>query len=68
MGKETTTKKTFHEESESWSLLEKVLREGARRMLKQALENEIEEYLMKHSQTDENGHHLVVRNGLSSPA
>ena len=32
-------------------------------MLKQALENEIEEYLMKHSKTDENGHRLVVRNG-----
>ena len=63
MGKETTTEMTFQEECESWSILEKVLREGARRMLKQALENEIEEYLMKHSQTDENGHRLVVRNG-----
>ena len=63
MGKETTTEMTFQEECESWSILEKVLREGARRMLKQALENEIEEYLMKHSQIDENGHRLVVRNG-----
>ena len=63
MGKNTTTEMTFQEECENWSILEKVLREGARRMLKQALENEIEEYLMKHSKTDENGHRLVVRNG-----
>ncbi len=32
-------------------------------MLRQALEIEIEEYLQKHSHTDENGHRLVVRNG-----
>jgi len=63
MAKETTTEHIFHEETESWSVLEKVLREGARKMLQQALENEIEEYLMKHSQIDENGHRLVVRNG-----
>ena len=37
MGKETTTEMTFQEECESWFILEKVLREGARRMLKQAL-------------------------------
>ena len=63
MSKKTTTDNVFHEETESWSVLEKVLRQGAQKMLQQALENEIEEYLMKHSQTDENGRRLVVRNG-----
>lgn len=32
-------------------------------MLQQALENEIEEYLVKYSGADENAHRLVVRNG-----
>ena len=63
MNKKTTTEIDFHEETGSWSLLEKVLREGAQKLLHQALENEIEEYLMSHSQTDQNGRRLVVRNG-----
>lgn len=63
MSKEITTENVFQEETENWSVVEKVLPEGARKMLQQALENEIEEHLMKYSQTDENGHHLVVRNG-----
>lgn len=63
MSKEITTEDVFQEEGGNWSVLEQVLREGARKMLQQALENEIEEYLMKHSQIDENGHRLVVRNG-----
>jgi putative transposase len=63
MAKECTTEMPFLEESESWSLIEKILREGACKMLQQALENEIEEYLIKHAGTDEKGHRLVVRNG-----
>jgi len=63
MSKETTTETGFFEDTSNWSSLEIVLREGARKMLQQALEIEIEEYLQKHSQTDENGHRLVVRNG-----
>lgn len=42
MSKETITKDVFQEEADHQSVLEKVLREGARRMLQQALENEIE--------------------------
>ncbi len=52
MAKECTTEMPFLEESESWSLIEKILREGACKMLQQALENEIEEYLIKHAGTD----------------
>jgi putative transposase len=44
--------------------LEQIAREGARRMLQQALENEVEQYLQEHRQAlDEQGHRLVVRNG-----
>ncbi len=57
--------KGFNEDVDSESALEKVLREGARKMLQLALENEIEEYMQKHSQKDENGHRLVVKNGYS---
>lgn len=63
MAKKFTTEKPFIEEGETQSIIEKILREGARKMLQQALENEIEEYLMKYSQTDKKGHRLVVRNG-----
>ena len=62
---EATTENDFQKETESWSVLEKLLREGARKMLQQALEYEVEEYLAKHSRTDENGHRLVVRNGYN---
>ncbi len=63
MSKETITESGINDETDSWSSLEIVLREGARKMLRQALEIEIEEYLQKHSHADENGHRLVVRNG-----
>ena len=59
-----TTEHHFEKDTDTWSVLEETLREGARRMLQQALENEIEEYLGKHaSLTDENGRRLVVKNG-----
>ncbi len=63
MAKECTTEMPFLEEYESWTLIEKIRREGACKMLQQAFENEIEEYLIKHAGTDEKGHRLVVRNG-----
>ncbi len=45
-------------------VLEELLREGARRMLQQAIEQEVEAYLEKHEYvTDEQGHRRVVRNG-----
>jgi len=62
----TTTKKQFEKDTDTWSVLEKTLREGARKMLQQALENEITEYLAKHTtKIDENGHRLVVKNGYN---
>lgn len=44
--------------------LDGLLAEGARRMLQQAIENEVAEYIEAHvSERDEQGHRLVVRNG-----
>jgi putative transposase len=44
--------------------LDQIVREGARRMLQQALEQEVEDYLQEHlHHRDEQGHRLVVRNG-----
>ncbi len=50
------------------SVLEEIIREGARKLLQQAIENEVTEYLERFSwQRDERGRRLVVRNG-SLPA
>lgn len=44
--------------------LDEIAREGARRMLAQALKLEADEYVTAHEKThDEEGHRLVVRNG-----
>ena len=44
--------------------LDELAREGARRMLAQALEAEVDAYLAAHAdQLDEHDHRLVVRNG-----
>jgi len=45
--------------------LDEVLREGARRMLQQAIEAEVGDYLARHddARESESGHRLVVRNG-----
>lgn len=46
------------------SALDELLREGARQMLQQAIENEVAEYLGAHQDIrGENGRRLVVRNG-----
>ena len=46
------------------SLLEEFLREGARRMLQQAIGNEVDEYIAAHTEEkDEEGHRMVVKNG-----
>lgn len=45
--------------------LDEIAREGARRMLAQALSLEVEDYIEKFKdEVDEQGHRLVVRNGL----
>jgi transposase-like protein len=46
------------------SIIETLLKEGARKMLQQAIENEIDEYLEKNQdKRDENHHRIVKRNG-----
>jgi transposase-like protein len=46
------------------NVLEEIIREGARRLLQQAIEDEVNEYLERFSyQRDEAGRRLVVRNG-----
>ena len=63
--KQYTQEKDFcTEKSETWSVLEQLAREGARKMLQQALELEIEEYIQAHTQdTDSLGRKTIVRNG-----
>ena len=46
------------------NMLEETLRQGAQRLLAEAIEEEVEDYLEKHAQArDKRGHRLVVRNG-----
>lgn len=48
------------------SLLDEIVRDGARRMLAAALQAEVAAYIGGHAdQVDELGHRLVVRNGLA---
>ena len=50
--------------SDARSLLDEIVRSGAQRMLQQAIEAEVEEYVSRHSgELDSAGHRLVVRNG-----
>lgn len=45
--------------------LDEIAREGARRLLVQALNLEVEDYINQHvEEVDESGHRLVVRNGI----
>jgi len=47
------------------SVLEEIIREGARKMLQAAIENEVEEYLEKHKdERDTSSYRLAVRNGI----
>jgi putative transposase len=53
---------------EDVSLLDDVVREGARRMLAAALEAEVDVYLAELADSrDERGRRLVVRNGYAQP-
>jgi transposase-like protein len=50
------------------SVIDEIVREGARRMLAAALEAEVAAYIATHAdQFDEHGHRLVVRNGHAQP-
>lgn len=62
--KDSTQETQFRKGTETWSILEMIAREGAQKMLQQALEYEIQEYLNQYQQlTDEKGRRIVVRNG-----
>ena len=51
-------------EDGSRSLIDEIVREGARRMLAEALAAEVDAYIAQFTaERDENGHRLVVRNG-----
>jgi transposase-like protein len=53
---------------ESSSVIDQIVREGARRMLAQALQAEVEERIARFAdERDERGHRLVVRNGYHEP-
>ncbi len=55
---------TPHQDEVPVPALEQIAREGARRMLKTALDAEVAEYVDAHrDERDENGYALVVRNG-----
>ncbi|MBC2867468.1 IS256 family transposase [Streptomyces mexicanus] len=50
------------------SLIDEIVREGARRMLAAALEAEVDQYIAElAAERDERGHRLVVRNGHHRP-
>src|SRR5213082_4266469 len=50
------------------SLIDEIVRDGARRMLAAALEAEVAAYITAHvSELDERGRRLVVRNGHARP-
>src|SRR5215203_6133977 len=50
------------------SLIDELVREGARRMLAEALQAEVDAYIARFAaERDEHGHRLVVRNGSHQP-
>jgi len=52
----------------SSSLIDEIVREGARRMLAEALQAEVEDYIARFAgERDEAGRRLVVRNGSAQP-
>lgn len=76
-GKVRPMLKIVHEENEpnenatescGGSLLDQVVRDGARQMLAAALQAEVSAYIDAHAgEVDEHGHRLVVRNGHHQP-
>jgi putative transposase len=59
VGRDTTS-----DPSAASSLIDEIVREGARRMLAEALQAEVDAYIARFAGVrDENGHRLVVRNG-----
>jgi transposase-like protein len=65
MGKDSAVELEMRVETESRSALDDILREGARRMLQQAIEAEVADYVGRHAHVldPDTGRRLVVRNG-----
>jgi len=60
----TQEKDFFTENCKTWSVLEQIAREGARKMLQQVLELEVEEYIQAHTKdTESSERKTLVRNG-----
>src|SRR3954466_6257556 len=56
------------ETSPAGSLIDEIVRDGARRMLAEALQAEVDAYIAQFTgERDENGRRLVVRNGSHQP-
>ena len=63
-----TTNDPISPEVNGGSLLEEVLRDGARRMLQAVIEEEVDDFIKKHqNQRDKCGHQLATRNGYRTP-
>jgi transposase-like protein len=61
---DSTQETKFRKDTDFWSILELIARDGARKMIQQALENEIQEYLEHYQHlTDKDGRKMVVKNG-----
>src|SRR6478735_8285309 len=57
-----------HNSAAGGSLLDEIVRDGARAMLAAALQIEVAAYIDAHAgEVDETGHRLVVRNGFHQP-
>ena len=64
MKKCTQEIKFIKDRDNKWSPLEQIAREGAKKMLQLALENEVDEFVQKQSSLrDENGKKIVSKNG-----
>ena len=63
-GEKRTAEEQRMQDQTVGSVLEELAREGAQKMLAQALQQEVAEFLSRHQEkTDENGKRIVVRNG-----
>lgn len=64
VGEYNDTAKRSPEKEDPRTVLDEIVREGARQMLQAAIENEVAEYLERYRDvTDDKGHRLAVRNG-----
>jgi len=63
MPKDTTSQFGSRLAQESLLTLEEYLREGARKMLQKAIEDEVNDYLVRHRSLQDGGRLIVVRNG-----